>query len=401
MDESSREKIFRMSADLVAETSMAFKRYLYSEIDWNTRLLCIKGPRGVGKTTMMLQHISEFDDSGKALYVSLDNVWLDAKETYTLAEYHLSHGGTHIFLDEVHKLANWQDLVKSLNDNLKRLKGVYSGSSLLKLEKRGGDLSRRQTPYVLDGLSFREYLKFEGVADMPAISLEEILSRHVPLARSVSRKFPVLAYFDAYLEKGYYPFYKEEPRHYLNRIVATVNQVLEVDYPEIEDVEPMTIRKARRMLNVLASSAPLTPNMDKLYRELGTDRKQGLKMLYALERAGLLSLLSNAEKENLKHLPTPDKIYCSNPNLMRALVASPNQGTIRETFFLGQLRHAHAVTYPVKGDFLVDGRWLFEVGGKGKGFDQVKDISDSYVVNDETEVGIGNKIPLWLFGFLY
>ena len=232
MDESSREKIFRMSADLVAETSMAFKRYLYSEIDWDTRLLCIKGARGVGKTTMMLQHISEFDDSGKALYVSLDNVWLDAKETYTLAEYHLSHGGTHIFLDEVHKLANWQDLVKSLNDNLKRLKVVYSGSSLLKLEKRGGDLSRRQTPYALDGLSFREYLKFEGVADMPAISLEEILSKHVQLARSVSRKFPVLAYFDAYLEKGYYPFYKEEPRHYLNRIVATVNQVLEVDYPD-------------------------------------------------------------------------------------------------------------------------------------------------------------------------
>ena len=155
------------------------------------------------------------------------------------------------------------------------------------------------------------------------------------------------------------------------------------------------------MLNVLASSAPLTPNMDKLYRELGTDRKQGLKILYALERAGLLSLLTSSEKENLKHLPTPDKIYCDNTNLMRALVAAPNPGTMRETFFLNQLRHAHRVTYPPQGDFLVDGKYLFEVGGAGKGFDQIKDLPDSFVVNDDTEVGFGNKIPLWLFGFLY
>lgn len=401
MDDSTREKVYRMSAELVAETSTAFKRYLYAEIDWDTRLLCIKGPRGVGKTTMMLQYISEMPHPENALYVSLDNVWQDARETYSLAEYHLAHGGTHFLIDEVHKLVNWQDLVKSLNDNLKRLKVVYSGSSLLKLEKRGGDLSRRQTPYVLDGLSFREYLKFEGVADLPPLPLQDILSRHVELARPICRRFPVLAHFDAYLEKGYYPFYRDEPRHYLARIVATVNQVLDVDYPEIEDVEPMTIRKARRMLNVLASSAPLTPNMDKLYRELGTDRKQGLKILYALERAGLLSLLSSSAKESLKSLPTPDKIYCHNPNLMRALVASPNRGTIRETFFLNQLRHAHEVSYPTKGDFLVDGHWLFEVGGQGKGFGQIKDMSDSYVVNADADVGIGHKIPLWLFGFLY
>ena len=401
MDESSRERIFKMSADLVADTLLDFKRYLYSEVDWDSRLVCIKGARGVGKTTMMLQHIAEMPNPEKALYVSLDNIWLDAKEVYSLAEHHLSHGGTHFYMDEVHKLENWQDLVKSLNDNLKRLAVVYSGSSLLKLEKRGGDLSRRQTPYVLDGLSFREYLKFEGVADLPPLSLEDILARHVSLARSISRKFLVLPCFDSYRARGYYPFYKDEPRHYLNRIVAIDNQVLEVDYPEIEDVETMTIRKARRMLNVLAASAPLTPNMDRLYRELGTDRKQGLKILYALERAGLLSLLSSSEKENLKSLPTPDKIYCNNPNLMCALVASPNSGTLRETFFLNQLRHAHRVTYPRKGDFLVDGKYLFEVGGGAKGFGQIKDITDSFVVNDDTEVGIGNKIPLWLFGFLY
>ena len=401
MDESSRERIFKMSDDLVADTSLDFKRYLYAKVDWDSRLVCIKGARGVGKTTMMLQHIAEMPNPQKALYVSLDNIWLDAKEAYSLAEYHLAHGGTHFYMDEVHKLENWQDLVKSLNDNMKRLNVGYSGSSLLKLEKRGGDLSRRQTPYVLDGLSFREYLKFEGVADLPPLSLDEILARHVSIARSISRKFLVLPCFDSYRSEGYYPFYKDEPRHYLNRIVAIVNQVLEVDYPEIEDVETMTIRKARRMLNVLAASAPLTPNMDRLYRELGTDRKQGLKILYALERAGLLSLLTSSERENLKNLPTPDKIYCNNSNLMRALVASPNTGTMRETFFLNQLRHDHRVTYPAQGDFLVDDRWLFEIGGSGKGFSQIKDMPDSYVAADDIEVGIGNKIPLWLFGFLY
>ena len=401
MDESRREKIFKMSAELVADTPVVFKRYLYSEVDWDSRLVCIKGARGVGKTTMLLQRVAQMPNPEKALYVSLDNIWLDAREVYSLAEYHLAHGGTHFFIDEVHKLENWQDLVKSLNDNLRRLRVVYSGSSLLKLEKRGGDLSRRQTPYVLDGLSFREYLKFEGVADVPPVPLADILLNHVALARSVSRKISVLSHFDAYCNGGYYPFYKDEPRHYLNRIVATVNQVLEVDYPEIEDVEPMTIRKARRMLTVLAMSAPLTPNMDRLYRELGTDRKQGLKILYALERAGLLSLLTSSAKESLKNLPTPDKIYCNNSNLMRALVASPNTGTMRETFFLNQLRHAHGVTYPSKGDFLVDGKYLFEVGGEGKGFGQIRDLPDSYVVNADTEVGIGKKIPLWLFGFLY
>ncbi len=401
MDENVIEKIYRMSAELVADTSLDFKRYIYSEIDWDSRLVCVKGARGVGKTTMILQQIAEMPDARKALYVSLDNIWMDAKDTYSLAEYHLAHGGTHFCIDEVHKLENWQDLVKSLYDNLRRLKIVYSGSSMLKLEKRGGDLSRRQSPYILDGLSFREYLKFERVADLPALSLGEILSDHIQIARKISRKFPVLSYFDLYRERGYYPFYKDEPRHYLERIVATANQVVEVDFPEIEDVEIATVRKARRMLNVLAASAPLTPNMDRLYRELGTDRKQGLKILYALERAGLLSLLTSSEKETLKNLPTPDKIYCGNPNLMKALVAQPNVGTMRETFFLCQLRHAHHVTYPSKGDFLVDGKYLFEVGGSGKGFDQIKDIPNSFVANDDVEVGFGNKIPLWLFGFLY
>ena len=179
-----------------------------------------------------------------------------------------------------------------------------------------------------------------------------------------------------------------------------MNQVLDSDYPKIEEVEPSTIHKARRMLRVLAETTPQTPNVTALCRELELDRKQGVKMLYALDRAGLLQLLSS-NKDKLKNLSTPDKIFCGDPNIMNVLVGSPDRGALRETFFLNQVKAVAEVTYPVQGDFLVDGTYLFEIGGRGKGFDQIKDIPNSFVVNDNVEVGFGNKIPLWLFGFLY
>ncbi len=396
------EKVYRISEDKIAETELHFKRYLYSSIDWNSRLVCLKGPRGVGKTTLLLQHIKESFSPGQALYVSLDNIWINVREIYELAEHHLAHGGTHLFLDEVHKAGDWQNLVKSLTDDLKRLHVVYSGSSLLKIEKQSGDLSRRQTQYFLPGLSFREYLRFEGIADLPVMSLDEVLNDHVCRAREIRGKFPVLKHFENYHDHGYYPFYKDDPKHFREHLVQVVNQVLDVDYPEIEDVEVATVNKARRLLNVLAASCPQTPNMPKLYAQLETDRKNGLKILYALERAGLLSLLSRARRETLKSLPTPDKIMCDNTNLLVALASRPDEGAKRETFFMNAIRQSgHKLTYPAQGDFLVDGKALFEVGGKGKGFDQIKDLPNSYVVQDDVEVGIGNKIPLWLFGFLY
>lgn len=402
IEKTDIEKVFRISENRVAETSLGFKRYIYGDIDWLSRLICIKGPRGVGKTTLMLQHIAETFAPQQALYVSLDSIWIDVREVYELAEYHLAHGGTHLFLDEVHKAgADWQNLIKSLYDDLKQLSIVYSGSSLLKLEKSGGDLSRRQSEYQLTGLSFREYLKFEGVADIEPLSLNEILANHVCIARGLCGKIPVLRYFDDYLKCGYYPFYKELPSQYQNRIVQVVNQVLDVDFAEIEEVEVPTIRKARRMLSVLAASGPQTPKMVKLYEQLETDRKNGLKIMYALERAGLLSLLCSSKRETLKNLATPDKILCDNTNLLFALASSPNEGAKRETFFLNALRQAHRVVFPKVGDFLVDDRYLFEIGGPGKGFDQIADIENSFVVNDDVGVGMGNKIPLWIFGLLY
>ena len=397
------EPIFRTSNRLIRETDCGFHRYLAKEIDWNEPFVCIMGARGAGKTTLLLQHIKEAfgEGSDKAIYMSLDNLWFSNNSPLEAVEYLYSHGFTHVFLDEVHHVGkDWSLLLKNLSDQFPSLFFAYSGSSLLKLDKGRGDLSRRQSIYRLRGLSFREYLEFEGVGRYEPLGLDQILKEHVSLASRICADVKILPYFDKYRRCGFYPFYKRSPTHYLDQLLETVHKVLDVDYPGIEEVSQDTIRKAKKMLMILASSCPQTPNMSALYRELGTERAQGLKMLSALERAGLLALLP-PKGETLKNMSKPEKIYCDNTNLMHALVQNANIGTLRETFFCSQIRKDHDAVFTDRGDFLVDGKYTFEIGGKGKGFSQIADIPDSYVVNDDIEVGFGNKIPLWLFGFLY
>ena len=232
------------------------------------------------------------------------------------------------------------------------------------------------------------------------LALEDILKNHVSIASGICSNAKILPYFDKYRKSGFYPFYRRAPTHYLDQLLETVHKVLDVDYPEIDDVSQETIRKTKKMLMILASSCPQTPNMSELYRELGTERAQGLKMLSALDRAGLLALLP-AKGEKLGNMSKPEKIYCDNTNLMHALVQNANVGVLRETFFCNQVRKDHDVVFSGRGDFFVDGKWTFEVGGQGKKFGQIAGIPDSFVVNDDVEVGFGKKIPLWLFGFLY
>lgn len=250
-------------------------------------------------------------------------------------------------------------------------------------------------------MSFREFLAFEGIGEFPVLALDDLLRRHVEIAAEIVRNLKIIPLFEKYQDHGFYPFYREAPSGYVERVTEVVNKVLQTDLPIVEDVTPVTIRKTRKMLAVLAESCPQTPKMNELYRELETDRNQGLKMLDILERAELVQLLKT-EKDKLKNLSSPEKIYCDNVNLMRALVPRINVGTERETFFVNQLRSAgHAVSYPGTGDFLVDGELLFEVGGRGKTFRQIADIPRSFIAADDIEVGFGNRIPLWLFGFLY
>lgn len=401
MTEEAMQELFAASDRVVGKVSVDFHRYL--DIDWSDRLVCLMGARGTGKTTMLRQRVKEKFGVGsdKAIYISLDDLWFSQYRVKDAVEYLDAHGFTHVFIDEVHQIgSDWSLVVKNLYDQFPEMNFVYSGSSMLKLEKAKGDLSRRQAVYRLMGLSFREYLKFEGIADLPTLTLEEILRNHRKIAAEITSGIKVLFHFGNYLKTGFYPFYKEAHSQYRERLLETVNKVLESDYPSIEDVSQETIRTTKKMLKVLAASTPQTPNMSELYRELGTERNQGLKMLGALDRAGLLALVPGKGMK-LENLSKPEKIYCDNTNLMYALVPVIDNGVKRETYFFNQVRKDHDVAFGGVGDFLVDGKYVFEVGGKSKGFKQIKDVPESYVVNDDVEVGIGSKIPLWLFGFLY
>ena len=402
MEDKDVESLLRSMERRIEGAETAYHRPLYGEIDWDDRLVCITGAKGTGKTTMMLQYLKEHPaEIDQSLYISLDSLWFANRSPLEVVEWHHNNGGNRLFIDEVHHFRPWQTLVKNIYDEFPKMKIAYSGSSMMRLAAGAGDLSRRQRVYELKGLSFREYLSFEGAGDFAAAGFEDVLSSHRTIAREVAAKVPVLRLFANYLECGYYPFYKTARGGYLERLHGIVEQTLERDYPEIEDVTVATVKKAEKMLMILAQSCPQVPNMNKLYAELETDRNQGLKILYALQRAGLLSLVSS-KSANLGNLSRPDKIYCDNPNLMHALATDVDVGTLRETFFFNQLRAAgHDVRYPPAGDFKVDGKWLFEIGGKGKTFKQIADIGDSFVVNDGIEIGFGNKIPLWLFGFLY
>lgn len=386
----------------LAATTTTFHRYLSNQIAWEERLIGIKGPKGAGKTTLLLQHIKEtFPQRDDALYVSLDNLWFADHNLKDLVRYYYQHGGRHIFIDEIHHHKNWQLLLKNLYDDYPDLQIVYSGSSLLQLAQTEADLSRRLADYTLAGMSFREYLVYEGIAVFPIVGLEDLLTNHVEIAFEVKEKIPnILPHFEHYLKMGYYPFYKEAKRTFNQRLQQVVNHVLDVDYPMIDEVEIATIRKAKKMLMVLAESVPQTPNMNELYAQLDTSRSQGLKMMYALERAGLLALLADTTK-SLKVLSRPEKVFLNNPNLMYALGRKTDIGTIRETFFMNQLQQTHTVTYPAKGDFLIDGKYLFEIGGAGKTFNQIKDVENSFLAVDDTEIGHKNRIPLWMFGLLY
>lgn len=396
------DEILRIYNRRLQGTPEGFKRYLIDKIDWRDNLIAIKGAKGTGKTTMLLQHIKEsFTDKDKALYLSLDNLWFETHSINDLVEYHYTHGGTHLFLDEVHYYSKWKTLIKNINDDYPGLHVVYTGSSMLKIDSGVADLSRRQLPYTLHGMSFREYLLYEGLAEMEPISLDLLLRDHRRIAEDIlSNGMKILPAFGEYLRYGYYPFYKSVYSGFEIRLQQVVNHVLENDYPIIEGVEQSTIRKTKRMFMILAEQVPQTPNMSNLYNELETDRNQGLKMLYALEKAGLLALLSDKPK-HIDKLSRPEKIFMDNSNLMYAYAMAPNIGTVRETFFLSQLAVDHSVTYPAKGDFLVDGKYLFEVGGRKKSFEQIKDVADSYLAVDDTEIGHHNRIPLWMFGLLY
>lgn len=396
------DTLFKTYGRLLADTDLSFTRYLYDKINWDNRLIVIKGAKGVGKTTMLLQHIKRnFQQVEKALYVSLDNLWFANHTLLELAEYHYTHGGTHLFLDEVHKYKGWQQEVKNIYDSYPHLHLVVTGSSMLKLEESlTADLSRRHRAYTMEGLSFREYLKLEQVADLPVLSLETILNNHFTEASQITSKVKVLQHFEKYIESGYYPFYREEGDGFFDRLQQVIDTVVTTEIPAVSHIEYDSVYKVRQLLAVLAEMKPYTLNISSLCTTLQSSRNNVLKLLDLMDKAALVRRLY-ATNGGMNMLTKPEKILFYNTNLMHCLTPQVDSGTMRETYLASQVGVDHQLYMPNKGDLVVDDKWLFEVGGKRKDFSQIKDMKDSFVVSDNIEIGHGNKIPLWLFGLLY
>lgn len=378
-----------------------FKRYLYSQINWDARIIGIKGARGVGKTTMLLQHILlNYTDIDNTLYASLDDLWFTTHSLIDLVDWADQHGMNRLYLDEVHRYEKWSETLKNIYDSYPDMSIVYTSSSLLMMDNAKVDLSRRQSTYTLYGMSFREYLEFEGILRLDAIPLERLLEQHVQQAMQIVKAIKIASHFENYLAHGYYPFYRETGDDFPSRLRETVTVVIENDLPSVEKMSFETLQKVKKLVMIISERVPFEPNMSELWHQLVTNNDLGLRMLYSLDKAQILMLLTSKAK-NYKFLYKPDKIFLGNPNLMHVLCPSVHKGNERETYFCSQLSVLHDVKHPLKGDFLVDDRYLFEVGGRRKSFEQIADVHNSFLAVDDTEVGHGNRIPLWMFGFTY
>jgi len=375
--------------------STKFHRYLYDTINWESRLVGIVGPRGVGKSTMVLQYIKEHYNQGEALYVDADNSYFTNHTLYQLADEFVKDGGRHLFIDEVHKYERWSQELKQIYDTHPDLKVTYTGSSVLDILKGEADLSRRSLVFTMQGLSFREYLELFHDIKVQAYSLEEILALKVEIP-GVNHPLPL---FRSYLQSGYYPFSLEGD--FEQRLQHVIVQTVEQDILQyIQDMKASTARKLRRMLTIVSEVAPVKPNADNLARELSISKNNVSDYLALLERAGMLGQLRD-ETGGLRGLGKVEKVFVDNSNLMYTLSdGNPNIGNVRETFFYNQTRVNMPVVSSRESDFKI-GKYTFEVGGRKKGNKQIENIPDAYIVKDDIEYGYQNIIPLWNFGLNY
>jgi predicted AAA+ superfamily ATPase len=387
------------------ETDIRFERYLKSQIEWNNRLTAITGARGTGKTTILLQHIKEEYGSNPqdVLFVSLDNIYFSTNKLYSLADDFYAHGGRELYLDEVHKYPAWAQEIKNIYDDFPKLKLVFTGSSMLQIFKADADLSRRVRHFQLYGMSFREFLIYEGLlqkSQQPFL-LEEILENHVAIAQNLLREITPLPAFQKYLQYGYYPYYKEDIAGYGERVLQTFNTILESDLPNVESIDFYSINRIKKLFYILSEMVPFTPNISQLSQMVDVTRQSLINYLHLLEKAHTVLLLKQ-KATGIRQLVKPEKIYLQNTNYNYALSAeSPETGTLRETFFFNQLNQNHQVSYTDKTDFCIDDKHFFEIGGKNKSTRQIKDLNNAYLALDGLTTGYRNEIPLWLFGFLY
>lgn len=371
-----------------------FTRYIYDRIPWDSRMLGIVGPRGVGKTTLFLQRIEREHSPGGALYLSADHIFFSSHTLYDTAEEFYKNGGEYLFLDEVHKYPNWSRELKMIYDSMPDMHTYFTGSSILDIREGEADLSRRAPVYHMQGLSFREFLAIRHSIDAPLLSLEDIIA-HKERIPGVSRPLPL---FREYLANGYYPFGSDAD--FPIRLEQIVTQTLEVDIPRFSGMTAATGRKLLKLMAIVSTLVPFKPNMTKLGSQIGASRNNLETYLCYMEKAGMIAQLRTGAA-GLGALGKVEKVYLDNTNIMNVLApGETNTGAARETFFLNQVRVGREVSSSKVADFQV-GDCTFELGGKNKGADQLKGVDAGYVVADNTEHGYGTTLPLWAFGLMY
>lgn len=389
------DSLYRTFKLQLEHTTTTFVRFLHDQIAWNSRLIAVLGARGVGKTTLLLQHIKLYDNLDEVLFVTADDFYFTTHRLFDLAYQFFSNGGKKLYIDEIHKYKGWSRELKNIYDQIPELNVVYTGSSVLDLEKGGADLSRRKVEYKLPGLSFREFVNLSQGWNLPPYSLDEILSGEVVFPYEKERP---LKLFKEYLTIGYYPFFRETEYHL--RLRSIIAQMVESDIPIFADMNVASSVKLKKLLYALAQSVPFKPNYTKLERDLEISRNTLPDYINYLEKAGIINLLRE-KAQGMKLLEKVEKIYLNNTNMAYALSdTTPDVGNIRETIFFSWMRVGYFVTSSSISDFEIDGR-TFEVGGKSKTQRQIKQAKEGYVVKDDIEYAYQNIVPLWMFGFVY
>ena len=388
------EKLQASFDAMLRSISTTFHRYMFNRINWDNRLLGLVGPRGIGKTTLMLQYAKEKLNRNTTLFVNADDLYFSAHHLVDLADEFVKRGGTHLIIDEIHKYKDWARELKLIYDYHADLKVFFTGSSILDIHKGSTDLSRRAIVYSMQGLSFREYLEMFHHIKIPAYSLTDIIQHRAELPD----KFRPYAYFQSYLEQGYYPFSKED--QFNIRLQQVINKTLEVDIPQYAEMSISTTRKLKQLLIIIAQSVPFKPNMSSIATILGVSRNNLSDYFLYLEEAGLIAQLRDGTG-GIRGLGKVDKVYLDNPTLIYSLGQDTSEiGNIRETFFFFFSRVEQKVITSAISDFQI-ANYIFEVGGKNKKQKQLQGSENGFIVKDNIEQGYMNVIPLWQFGLNY
>lgn len=394
-------KFFEISEKTIDEAGTDFIRPQIAFLNQNERLIGIKGSKGVGKTTLLLQYAKIHLKKSKKLYVSLDNPFFAGHNLLDFVDDYVKNGGDYLLLDEVHHYPEWSLNLKMIYDTHKNLKVIYTGSSLLHLTKGRADLSRRGMIYTLQGLSLREYINLTEKTDFAVLSLDDILKNHNAFSKSVISKVKPILKYNEYIKWGYYPFFLENKGNYLFKLMETINQILESELPMVAKISYANVNKLKQLLQLISESVPFKPNLEKISGQTGISKNTLKDYLFYLQEA-MLILMLRSDKKTQSALAKPEKIYMHNPNIMFGLAhENSNVGNLRECFFFNQLYLHNKVHYAESGDFLVNSKYLFEVGGKNKTYKQIAGLKNSFIAADDIEIGLNNTIPLWIFGFLY